>query len=243
MDGISIKVDASDVMRSISQLANDDAPYVLAVALTRTAQQIQRVEYQVMGQVFDRPTPFTLNSLYVQPATKREPTAVVQFKEGFGSVPAWRYLGPEVAGGARGAKSFELALQRAGLLKPGEKVVPGAGAKLDSYGNMRGGDLAAILSQLKASPDPSQNATGSRRSRAARTKGRYFVSRDRGIPAGVYLAGSGRSITPVLLFVSATVYGKRFPFYETGRDVFASGFVANARAVWAEVAARFKRTT
>jgi hypothetical protein len=42
----------------------------------------------------------------VKPANKRELRAVVAFKDGFGSVPAWRYLGPEVDGGPEVENEF-----------------------------------------------------------------------------------------------------------------------------------------
>jgi len=44
----------------------------LAGALTQTAIQAQADIVQPMTQVFDRPTPYTLNSTNVSPATKTQ---------------------------------------------------------------------------------------------------------------------------------------------------------------------------
>ena len=44
--------------------------FALAVALTKTAQTLQAQQYGEIKKVFDRPTPYSLNSLYVKPATK-----------------------------------------------------------------------------------------------------------------------------------------------------------------------------
>ncbi|MBX6427161.1 MAG: hypothetical protein IRZ09_14715 [Variibacter sp.] len=180
--------------------------------------------------VFDRPTRFTLNSLFVKPATKQDLAAIVHFKEGFGSVPAWRYLGPQVAGGPRVHKSYERALIRAGVMRADEFTVPGAGARLDAHGNMRGGEITRILSQLGASPDPMQNMTERSKRRARRTGvGRYFVLRGTRAPNGVYLRKGGREIVPVLIFVPQPRYRKRFPFYDTAQRVFAARFAERFR--------------
>lgn len=42
---------------------------VMATALTRTAQDVREAVRQELPRVFDRPTPYTLNSLFVRPAT------------------------------------------------------------------------------------------------------------------------------------------------------------------------------
>ena len=141
------RVDARDAQRVIARMRNEH-PFALAYALTKTAQDIKVAEIDVMKNVFDRPTRFTLNALFVKPATKTDLTAIVEFKEGFGSVPAWRYLGPQVAGGARSTKSSERRLIEAGIMKSNEVIVPGQGIKRDAYGNVPGSTMNRILSDL-----------------------------------------------------------------------------------------------
>lgn len=237
---LKISVNTRDVMRSLRQLRREDAPIVTAYALTKTAQDIKAAEVASMKSVFDRPSRFTLNALYMKPATKRDLVAVVYFKEGFGSIPAWRYLGPQVEGGSRQHKSHEKRLIRAGHMKPDEYAVPGAGAKLDQYGNISGPTIERILSHVQAAEQFAgyqANATGSRRSRAKRKKsGTYFVLRPDGtgrsrgsVAPGIYLRQNVNQIVPVIMFVKAPRYRKRFPFYETAQHVFRANFARHGR--------------
>ena len=56
-------------------------PFAMAKALTLTAIQAQTDIVQAMTQVFDRPTPYTLKSTYVIPATKDRLESLVQLKD------------------------------------------------------------------------------------------------------------------------------------------------------------------
>ena len=108
---------------------------------------------------------------------------MVEFKEGFGSVPAWRYLGPQVAGGTRLTKSGELQLIEAGIMRSNEVIVPGQGIKRDAYGNVPGSIMNRILSDLGQGRTRQQNTTAqSRKRNAGRNRGRYLVLRPGGVP-------------------------------------------------------------
>lgn len=224
-----------DVRSNLAQLAPRLAdfrgrrlPFAAIYAMTKTAQDIQQAEYAAMRAAFDRPTRFTLASLYVVPATRNAPAAAVRFKEGFGSVPAWRYLGPQVEGGPRVKKSHERALERAGILRGDEYCVPGAGARLDGSGNMSGAQIVQILSQLQALPVGRDNFTGSPRSRAHRARaGTFFELRGASAPDGIYQRKGGRAITPVLIFVRQPRYASRLPFARTAEQTFNDRFAAN----------------
>ncbi|MHB0784432.1 hypothetical protein [Bradyrhizobium sp. 5.13L] len=243
MVAVRYHVDTSDVTKALRNLAERDAPIVTAYALTKTAQDIKAEEIDTMRAVFDRPTRFTLNALYVKPATKTDLVAEVYFKDGFGSVPAWRYLGPQVDGGARAHKSFERALIRSGIMAQGEFAVPGKGATLDSFGNISGGTITRILSQLGAAEQSSgykANQTARSRARAKKKKvGRYFVLRpgaggaaDRNVAPGIYYRADLREMVPVIMFVKPPRYQKRFPFYERAQAVFRLKLVPRAREGW-----------
>jgi hypothetical protein len=236
------RVETADVIKALKNLAAEDAPIVTAYALTKTAGDIKAAEIDTMKSVFDRPTKFTLNSLFVKPATKRDLVAEVFFKDGFGSIPAWRYLGPQVEGGARVHKAHEKRLIRQGLMKPEEFAVPGKGAKLDAYGNLSGSTIERILSQLGAAEQFAgyqANATNSRRSKAKKKKaGTYFLLRpgaggrsSRNVAPGIYHR-SGKEMVPVIMFVRPPRYQKRFPFYETARSTFDAKLVSRAREGW-----------
>lgn len=235
------KVETKDVIAALRNLAAEDAPIVTAYALTKTGQDIKTAEIDSIKGVFDRPTRFTLNALALKPATKKDLVAEVFFKEGFGSIPAWRYLGPQVEGGARVHKSHERRLIRAGLMLSSEYAVPGSGIKLDAFGNISGSTIERILSQLGAAEQMSgyqANATPKSRARAKKKNvGRYFVMRagaggraDRQVAAGIYYRKGAREFVPVIMFVRAPRYQRRFPFYETAQSVFDAQLVPHARA-------------
>jgi len=235
---LNVSADIDALIDRISYYERDDVPFVTAFALTKTAQDIKAEEIVVMARVFDRPTRFTLNALYVKPATKRDLTAEVRFKDGFGSVPAWRYLGPEVEGGPRSKKSFERALERRGLLRADEFCAPGTGVQLDASGNVPGGIITRMLSSLGANPDPLSNTTARSKKRNVRA-GKFFILRGvAGVHDGIYERVAGREIRPFMIFVRQPRYKKRFPFYETAQAVFEANFAKNFRIGWARYAGR-----
>jgi hypothetical protein len=224
-----------------------DVEFWTAAALTATAKDVEAAEVAKMAEVFDRPTRFTLNALYVKPATRGDLVAEVRFKEGFGSIPAWHYLGPEVEGGPRKHKSHELRLIRAGLMHADEFAVPGKGIKLDANGNMKASDIERILSQVGAAEQMAgykANATKGSLARAKRKGvGRYFLLRPdasdlryqrRHVRAGIYYRKGLHDLVPVIVFVKAPKYSKRLPFYETAREVIAGRFETHFRAAMAK---------
>jgi hypothetical protein len=238
------RVETADVIAALGNLRDEDAPIVTAYALTKTAQDIKDAEVKSMGDVFDRPTRFTLNALYVKPATKRDLVAEVYFKEGFGkSIPAWRYLGPQVEGGDRRHKAHEMRLIRQGLMKDDEFAVPGKGVKLDSFGNIPAGTITRILSQVGAAEQKAgENANATPASLKRKKKqgiGRYFVLRPdgagrvgRNVAPGIYYRADLKEIVPVIMFVRAPKYQKRYPFYETAAKTFDDVLVPRAREGW-----------
>ena len=216
-----------------------------AIALTKTAKAIEAEIKDEMGRVFDRPTPFTLNSLYVKTATRSSLQAEVKVKDkSFKGVPAVVWLAPQIYGGPRVEKRSEQRLRRSGVLYPDEFAVPGSAAKLDGYGNMSRGQLQAILADMGSHWDHSQNSTPqSRNKRASRRavarRGVYFSPRSGShLPRGVYERtgfSRGSSIRPVLIFVrGAPRYSKRLRFFEIGERVTAARYPREWDAAMAE---------
>lgn len=215
--------------------ASKQPRYAAAVALTRTAQDVKSAEKQEIGKVFDRPTRYTLNSLFLSPATKAKLEAMVWLKDdraGSGT-PATRYLLPHIEGGSRGTKGFERALQRQGLMPAGHFAVPASGVKLDAYGNVSKGTLNRILSQLRVQVTAGfeSRATGSARSkRTIRKQGvEYFsiVKPNGKLKPGIYARykfALGSAVKPVFLFVSGVRYAVRFRFFEIADQVVATAF-------------------
>src|SRR5260363_388069 len=67
---LSIQADVARVQRSLSALAEKQLPFAAAQACTTLAQQVQAEERKALVSVFDRPTPFTVNSVGVKAARK-----------------------------------------------------------------------------------------------------------------------------------------------------------------------------
>lgn len=195
----------------------------LATGLTRTALDIREEVKREMRVVLDRPTPYTMNSLFVRPATAQRLAAETYFKDdtaGSGT-PATKYLLPQVDGGSRRTKRLEVALQAAGALPSGWFVVPGAGAKIDAFGNVSRGQIIQVLSQLRIQlvAGSSRNLPfDARKQISAQRKagGRFFVIKPgaKGAAPGVYQREfAGSNITPVFIFVKGATYRKRLDFY------------------------------
>lgn len=211
------------------------ARFVAAYALTNAMKDAREAEIDTMRSVFDKPTPYTLRALKVVPATKANLRAELGFKE-FGGTPAWKYLGPQVEGGPRRRKRFEIALQAVGILRSNEYVVPGAGATLDGYGNMSSGQLRQLLSALGASSDRAQN-TQHRPKRGNRRRNLdFFVLRGTRAPDGVYLRVERKAV-PMLIFVRSVSYRPRFPYYSKAREVIPRAYERHFRAGWTRFAA------
>ena len=134
---------------------------------------------------------------------KAKPQATVETKQGFGSVPAGRFLSPQVDGGQRRKKSHELKL--------GDYTVPGKDITLNAYGNILGSTYVKILSQLRLSSDPSQNASNSKLSKAKRKREAFFKREN------VIYSRKGEDITPMLILTRAPSYRQRLPFFEEAR--------------------------
>lgn len=203
-----------------------------AKALTFAAKDAQEKLRADMVRTFDRPIPFTINSLRIEPANVSKLSAAVFFKDISGREQ--HYLVPQVEGGPRRQKALERRLRsaRPAGLTPGERLVPavGGGAELDAYGNVKRSQIVRILSQLRAlDVEGGFNAspTESRRSRRGRARLAYFWSPGRGefngreyhLPRGVWqrvATAFGFAVRPVFLAVRDVRYRARFAFYTEG---------------------------
>lgn len=157
---ISLTEDVRRFEQGLNQLERQQLPFALAGALTATARDEKDAARNEMERVFDRPKLFTVNSVFAKPATKRDLAASVRFREFAGKgTAAGKYLKPQVFGGSRDAKRSEVLLRRRGLLAPDEFMVPGPGARLDSYGNITGAMMQRISSALGSQADASHKVT------------------------------------------------------------------------------------
>lgn len=228
----------------------DLIPFAVVKALTRTAKLAQLAIRDEMVRVFDRPTPYTLNSTYVRPATKAQPVSSVYLKDDSSKgTPATKYLAPQIEGGTRSQKRFESALQRIGVLPDGWYVIPGKAARLDAYGNWSRGQIVQILAWFQAFGEQGfrANTTLERRKKLARGTKRkrgtqYFAvlpSRraSKWLTPGIYLQtrfGFGSALQPIAIFVSSARYQRRLDFYGIGEKVAQAQFPIELQRALAE---------
>lgn len=212
-----IKVEATglqDRLAALTDLERNQLPYATALALTETAKKVKERLEGEMRTVFDRPTPYTLNSLRLFPATKQKLVARVWMKnEADKAAPATKWLTPQVYGGGRDDKRSEKLLRAKGALPEGKYIVPGRDAKLDGFGNIGRGQLQKIIAGLGAQQDKYSNSTDSRRS-IGNLK-RFFVMRRGRDAIGIgERTGRGRDkVKLVLAFVGRPGYRKEFDFF------------------------------
>lgn len=157
---MNLTIDVTDIERARKALAGfSDRRFnvALATALTRTAIEVRQAEEREMRDAFDRPTRFTLNSLYVKPAQASSLQAEVGIKDDFTQRSPLKWLRWQIRGGLRTPKAFEKLLIGAGAMPSGMVAVPGRFARLDAFGNHSTGQLRQILSQLRI--EPTQGAT------------------------------------------------------------------------------------
>jgi hypothetical protein len=207
----------ADNLTELTDIERNQIPFATVLALTETAKLIKARLEGEMTTVFDRPTPYTLDSLRLIPATKQKLEARVWIKdEADGAAPATKWLTPEVYGGDRNHKRSEGLLRARGILPDGKFIVPGKGMKLDSYGNIGRGQLQKILSGLGAQGDRLQNSTDSKRS--AGNRSRFFVlKRGRQAIGIAERTGTKRSDIQILIaFISKPGYAKTLDFFGIG---------------------------
>ena len=237
-----LDIDTRQLTRTLSNLEKKQLPFATANALNDSMFDVRDAWKQAMPEVFDDPTQLTINAVLYKKATKNNLVAEVFLRdEATKGTPPSRYLIAEVRGGAREEKPIEFLLRRAGIIGGDEFIVPAKGFPLDSHGNVPGGVVNALLSDLQASREVAARSTvesrakrGKRRNIAKRAV--YFVARGgersagiaQHLPPGIYQRtqfASGSSIRMVMAIVKgAPVYGLRFDARGLAQSAFNASF-------------------
>lgn len=239
---VDMSLDAFPVSKGMRELEKKHIPFVMARTATLLALRVKKGTITVMQKRLDRPTPTTLNSLFVKMATKAR-AAEVYFKDSWASgIPADTYLQQAVSGGLRPHKRFEKSLIARGIMRSGQYAVPTT-AFMNQYGNVSRGTMLKILSGLGAAESTrgyQANASGSARSRRKGNAHRFF-SGDVDGTQGVWerkSMGMGDAVRPVFIFSdSAPRYRTIFPFFKIGQNIVNANFQADAATAWAEAMA------
>lgn len=240
MTSLSITHNGQDVRVEIERRANA-VPGLVADALRRTGLDVRDDLRAEMRKAFDRPRPFTLDSLRIlSDATASRPYVEVGFRD-FApkGTAAGKYLRAQIEGGPRAQKRSERAL----TLRSGRKVwlVPTRFAPDDGYGNVPGPFVVKILSALQAFGEQGYRANRTERTRRRDIRrGRdYFAvwpgTNRPGLKPGIYerrLTGFGRGVIPLFVLVSSPpTYQARFPFWTLARASVARRLPARLAAI------------
>jgi hypothetical protein len=235
---LNFTIDTSDlerVRKSFAMFSDRRFNAGLATALTRTAVAVRDAQQAEMRDVFDRPTRYTLQSVFVKGAAADNLVARVGIKDDFTKRSPFKWLRWQIDGGNRTPKAVERLLMQSGAMAADMLMVPGPAARLDAYGNVSAGQMRQILSQLRI--EPTQGATSAlprvqvddndaaRKAKRRRIKGAYTRAGGRYIAfpngrgklrPGIYFNdgrnfgrlgyGNSSHMRPVLFFVSKATY-------------------------------------
>lgn len=234
---ITVKVDMQKYLDKMNA-ARDQIPFATALALTRTAQAVKADLVSGMSSAFKSPTTYTLNSLYLDRATKANLVATIGVKGADSGTGAVKWLKPEIMGGAR-ERGLELFLEPLGLPPAGLYAVPGSKAKTTSGGKIDTAWVKRLVADIGA-----QGKSGgliNKRWRGIRKRDgalKYFVLETKWgkLLPGIY-GKQGRSLLPFIIFVRQPRYAKRFDFYgiaqRTAQQRFPAEFAAAVKQAMA----------
>ena len=245
MASVKVTTNAKEYAGWLNNTVAKQMEFAQMVALNRTAGLVKAGELKVIAQRIDRPTPYTLKSVFIDPArikgarfkartsTNTRMEAIVFLKDDAGKgTPATYFMGPNVFGGARQHKRMERALILKGMMKRSEYAVPTSAVKLDSFGNVPRGTVIKIMSAIRAFSEVGYmaNRTGSRRSSKKAATADYFVSTTARPGRGIWQRkafASGVGIRPVFVFTEGSPkYRVRVPFDKIASNIFIARFDA-----------------
>ncbi|MBY6104896.1 hypothetical protein KUW19_00170 [Ferrimonas balearica] len=172
---IRFDVDTRDVKVMLGRVKKQ-IPYATRVAINNTAVEVQKAIKGELAAKVDRPTRFTMNSPVVQFATKARPAAAIAIRdEAFKGVAPINYLAANIHGGESQLKRSERLLMARGVMKPGQRLIPGRRAKLDRYGNLPRNQINKALSNIGHQADRWQNTRQNTRRKKGKARFDYFL--------------------------------------------------------------------
>lgn len=231
---ISVKADVEKAIRFLDDAQRRQVPFAASRAINATASDVKLAMRGEMSRSLDRPKAYTLGGLFVAPSNKRNLVATVGLidKPKAGNRAPEKYLAPQIEGGSRRVKAFESALLKAGAMPAGYRVVPGAGAKIDRYGNISAAQMQEIFGAIKSNISNLRIFAG--RGKRAHAVGYFVVApgnpRTAHLAPGLYRRnerGGASTIVPVLLYVQGVSYRKRLDLMRPAETVVRQKFSAH----------------
>lgn len=160
---LQLKIDVRSLVKridkSLTALQRDQLPFATALALTHTAQTVQKIEKQNLKEVFPTATPFTERGIGIQKATKNNLDAIVYIKD----IQA-AYLEPYEFGG----KSIPAKPSFRAMLTP--KAIG-----VNAYGNIPYQKIKTLLGSDLDNPDVAKTLSASKIARLKKNQAKYFI--------------------------------------------------------------------
>jgi hypothetical protein len=234
---MQIKIDSNfdQLARKFAAQAKQ-VQFAAAVALTRTAQDVQREVPGELSRALDKPTPFTQRGTFVVPARRDRLESKVQFKD-----RQARYMALQIAGG---------------IYRPGAGGIrlPG-NVQLNSFGNIPRGlvkrlKAAAADGSLSTAVAKRIGATGNRRKGAAPVQlfyGQPTGKRWKDAPVGIWRrvppatpGGKGKLIPVIVFEKKPAIYRARFNFAGLAQTTARRRFTPNFQTAFQNALATAK---
>lgn len=209
------------IQSALEQLDPKNQKFAVAVAMTKTAKIAQTDLKSKIATTFDRPNPYTLNSTFVQTASKNNLQAAVKIKDSVtkgratGKNQPNKFLNPQIYSGTRKLKGIEKKLASIAPEMAGSIIVPTRNTPLDSYGNPARGIYNKVIAGLvgKGKTPKGRNA---KTVYVVQKSGILQIERD------VKVSGRGRtrrvkmtntSVKRIFSISKKATYTKRLDFY------------------------------
>jgi len=215
---MAIELRGLDETKKALATLSGQLPFATSLALNRMGKETLAAQKQEMRSKFDRPTPYTLGALFKTTATKTNLETRTRIKSpnpAEAGQTEERYVGVQIWGGRRKDKASERRLRSQGLLPEGYQMVPGAGLKLDRYGNVPGGRVAAILQSLLGGSSYSKAAGTYVVGQVGGTKGIWKVQRNKWVPIFIFVKRP--TYQPLLDYYGVS----EREFQKSWRDIFS----------------------
>lgn len=208
----------------------------ITFALDDTAEGLKREQIMEMEVVFQSPRKYTLNALYAVKARGQVngdgvTTAGLAWKEVGGSIPAYKYLYPQVFGGPRRYKRHEKSLQAKGILPAGSMTAQGRSYPKDESGDITGGQYTRMLSELDALQDGSGGKNQYKKKRAAASRFFVFTPKGASYPVGI-AEPNGDGIRVMLRFIQPPNYTARYDYYGIANEYTRINFPKQLERQW-----------
>lgn len=230
MTTVNISTDIKEAQRALDVVSKRQIPYATVLMLNELAKSTKlRTEIDIKRNL-DRPTNYAQRMIGIKFANKGNLTSKVNV---LGSIESGetKVLGHLFSGGRRKGKGFEGVLVSKGIMPNGMYAMPGEGAPLDYFGNIRRSFIKQLIDYLTANKVVKKSAQFENRSRKqvrGATSSQYFVVNEKksgGLPLGIWQHigfGSGKALRPIVIFVSREpVYDRYFNLGNAAQQVVA----------------------